>query len=84
MEWEIVVAPIARKRLEKIPQPDRRRILLTINRLSEGLVGDVKPLKGRDDWRLRVGGWRVILSVDMEKRVIKVKYIDVRGDVYKG
>ena len=84
MEWEIVVAPIARKRLEKIPQPDRRRILLTINRLSEGLVGDVKPLKGRDDWRLRVGGWRVILSVDMEKRVIKVKYIDVRGDVYQG
>lgn len=84
MEWEIVVAPIARKRLEKIPQPDRRRILLTINRLSEGLVGDVKPLKGRDDWRLRVGGWRVILSVDMEKRVIRVKYIDVRGDVYQG
>ena len=83
MDWEIIVAPIARKRLERIPQPDRRRILLAINRLGEGLAGDVKPLKGRDDWRLRVGGWRVIFSVDAEQRVIKVKYIDVRGDVYK-
>ena len=83
MDWEIIVAPIARKRLERIPQPDRRRILLAINRLGEGLAGDVKPLKGRGDWRLRVGGWRVIFSVDAEQRVIKVKYIDVRGDVYK-
>ena len=83
MSWEIIVAPIAKKRLEKIPQPDRRRILLAINRLGEGLVGDVKPLKGRDDWRLRVGGWRVFFSVDAEQRVIKVKYIDVRGDIYK-
>ena len=83
MGWEIIVAPIAKKRLEKIPQPDRRRILLAINRLNEGLYGDIKPLKGRADWRLRVGGWRVILSVDTEQHIIKVKYIDVRGDVYK-
>lgn len=83
MEWEIVFAPVAKKRIAKIPQPERRRILVAIARLHEGLIGDIKPLKGRDEWRLRVGGWRVILSVNMPKRVITIKYVDVRGDVYK-
>lgn len=83
MEWEIVVAPVAKKRIAKIPQPERRRILVAIARLHEGLIGDIKPLKGRDEWRLRVGGWRVIMSVNAPERIITIKYVDVRGDVYK-
>ncbi len=83
MEWEIVFAPVAKKRIAKIPQPERRRILVAIARLHEGLIGDIKPLKGRNEWRLRVGGWRVIMSVNMQERIITIKYVDVRGDVYK-
>ena len=83
MEWEILFAPVAKKRIAKIPQPERRRILVAIAKLHEGLNGDIKPLKGRDEWRLRVGGWRVIMSVDITERIITVKYVDVRGDVYK-
>ena len=40
-------------------------------------------MKGSDDFRLRVGGWRIILSVDIPSRFILVKYVDIRGDVYK-
>ena len=83
MEWEIIFSPVAKKRLAKIPQPDRRRILVAIAKLHDGLAGDIKPLKGRDEWRLRVGGWRIIMSVDMSERIITIKYVDVRGDVYK-
>ena len=43
----------------------------------------IKSFKGRDEWRLRVGGWRVIMSVNAPERVITIKYVDVRGDVYK-
>ena len=45
MEWEIVFAPVAKKRIAKIPQPERRRILVAIARLHEGLIGDVNLLR---------------------------------------
>lgn len=32
-KWKIVVAPIAEKRIFKIPNPDKRRMLTTINEL---------------------------------------------------
>ena len=83
MEWEIAVAPIARKKLAKIPEPDRRRLLAAIGNLQDGLIGDIKPLTDRDEWRLRVGGWRVVFSADEETHVIRVKRVGVRGDVYK-
>lgn len=48
--------------------------------------GDVKPLKGRgaagDEWRLRVGGWRVIYVLDREARIISVLAVRPRGNAY--
>lgn len=82
-EWNIVIAPIAEKRIAKIPDPDRRRILGAIGALYSGLTGDIKPLKGRGEWRLRVGGWRVLMDIDIPARLILVKYVDSRGDIYK-
>ena len=82
-EWKIIIAPIAEKRISKIPNPDKRRILTAINELYAGLSGDLKPLKNREEWRLRVGDWRILLDIDIEARFILVKYIDSRGGVYK-
>ena len=83
MEWYVIITHTAEKRLRKIPNPDRRRLLAAIGKLQDGLIGDIKPLKGRDEWRLRVGEWRVILSIDAVNRIIRVTHVDVRGDVYK-
>ena len=81
--WEIILAPIAKKRLAKIPQPDRRRILTAIARLSGGPCGDIAPLRGREEWRLRVGGWRVLLLINSSVQSITITYVDARGGVYK-
>ena len=41
-------------------------------------------LKGRDgDFRLRVGDWRVIYSLNDERKVLLVAKIDQRGRVYR-
>ena len=82
-EWNIIIAPIAEKRIAKIPNPEKRRILAAINALYSGLSGDLKPLKGQEGWRLRIGGWRVIMDIDINAHLIMVKYVDSRGDVYK-
>ena len=41
-------------------------------------------LRGRDgDFRLRVGDWRVIYSLDDEQKVMLVAKIDQRGQAYR-
>ena len=81
--WSVVLSPEVKKRLEKIPNPDRRRILTALDALSNGPSGDIKPLKGRSEWRLRIGGWRILLDVDEPDRKIRVSSIGSRGDVNK-
>ena len=41
-------------------------------------------LRGRaGDFRLRVGDWRVVYSLDPERRVVLVAVLDRRGQVYR-
>ena len=81
--WNVIIAPEAVKQLMRIPNPDKRRLLTAIDALYSGPSGDIKPLKGRDEQRLRVGPWRVILRIDEKTRKINVLFIGPRGDVYK-
>ena len=81
--WAVFLSPEVKKRLEKIPNPDRRRILTALDALSNGPSGDIKPLKGRSEWKLRIGGWRILLEVEEPGRKIRVASIGSRGDVYK-
>ena len=42
---------------------------------------DVRPLTNRPGFRLRVGDWRVIFSMD--ENALDVLAVETRGDVYK-
>lgn len=44
---------------------------------------DVKKLVGRDGYRLRVGDWRVIYSLDQGKLMVIVIAIKPRGEAYR-
>jgi mRNA interferase RelE/StbE len=63
---------------------DRERIVRAVHALRQDpFAHDIAPLRGRSGWRLRVGGWRVLLHVDKAARVIMAMEIGPRGDVYK-
>lgn len=81
--WSVIIPPPAEKRLRNIPEPDRGRILRAIDSLHDGLTGDIKPLNGRSEWRLRVGGWRVILDVNVSEKIVIVSNVATRGGAYK-
>ncbi|WP_079680447.1 type II toxin-antitoxin system RelE family toxin [Planktothrix sp. PCC 11201] len=51
--------------------------------LADRTLVDIKPLKGRNDWRLKVGDYRVIFIIDNENKVYFVTKIGLRGDIYK-
>ena len=71
--WTVVLNKAVRRKLESIPEPDKTRIKQAINDLQtipEQL--DIKPLTGRNAYRLRVGGWRLLMDVYEEEKIFSV------------
>ena len=69
----------ALKFLKKQDQSTQIRIISAINALPAGYI--IK-LQGREGYRLRMGGYRVIF--DTHGEVLMIEKIDNRGQIYKG
>ena len=82
MRYRIIIDKRAEKFIRKQEERVQERLLKAIYKLPEGT--DIKKLKGSELFRLRVGNYRVIYSVDDGIKVITIENIDNRGDVYKG
>ena len=82
MRYRIIIDKKAEKFIRKQAERVQERLLKAIYKLPEGT--DIKKLKGSELFRLRVGNYRVIYSVDDGIKVITIENIDNRGDVYKG
>ncbi len=79
--YKIIFEKEAQKFLERQDKSARMRLYKAIAMLPEG--NDIKRLKGCDLYRLRVGNYRVLYTIDDEIRLIDIETIDNRGDVYK-
>lgn len=81
MSYQIVIEKRAQKFIRKQPRPQQERLLRAISKLPEG---DVKQLQGNDGlFRLRVGTYRVIYTIDNNRLVITVIDAGNRGLVYQ-
>ena len=79
--YKINFEKAAQKFLDKQSKPQRLRLYKAIYKLPEGT--DIKKLKGSELFRLRVGDYRVLYTIDDGIKVITIENIDNRGDVYK-
>lgn len=70
--------------MRRLDRPVQRRIIEALDRLvDDPPVGDVVRLTGSDDeWRLRVGDWRVRFTRDAD-RLILVTRVLPRGRAYR-
>ena len=77
MPWTLHVARSAEKELEGIPQRDRGRILKALSDIREDpFAGDVARLHGLSTaWRRRVGNWRILYDLYLDRRLIVVASI---------
>jgi len=75
---DIKLSKQAEKFLRKQDRPTRMRLIKAIYHLPDG---DVKKLKDRDGYRLRVGDFRILY--DVYGNILDVIKIDNRGQVYK-
>lgn len=79
MQWTVVLAGPARKALKRIPQVDRSRIEAALAGMEHGpFQGDMRKLQGLPGFRRRVGNWRILFEVHLERRHIVVAAIERR------
>lgn len=81
MMYKIIIEKAAEKFLKKQDGKAQERLLKAIYKLPEGT--DIKKLQGHDLYRLRVGNYRILYTVDDGVKIITIENIDNRGDVYK-
>lgn len=74
----------ALKTLRRIPRNTADLIRQKVQEVAEGPAAarNVKALKGRSGYRLRVGDWRVVYDLDNGALVLIVIEIGPRGGIY--
>lgn len=71
MNYQVRFKPRALKDLRDLPESNKRRIVVKIEGLQGGLVGDVKKLTDfTPEYRLRVGNYRVLFEIEGQSVVI--------------
>lgn len=82
MKYSIEFDKRAVKFIAKQPQAQKERIFKAIGKLP--VQGDIKALRGHDGYfRLRVGDYRIIYTVNNTVLVVRVVEVGNRGDIYK-
>lgn len=82
MKYTILIERPAEKFITKLPRPEKERVLRAIAKLPE--EGDRKAMQGHPGlYRLRVGAFRILYTVDNGKLLVCVVDAGNRGDVYK-
>ena len=80
--YSYIIKKPAKKFIDRLPKSEQKRLVAAIERLPD--EGDIKTLRGYDGlYRLRVGQYRVIFSVDNGSLIVYVIDADSRGDIYK-
>jgi len=83
--YRVEVKPSARKELERLSN----QVIAHITRRLETLANNARPpgckkLKGGDkEWRVRVGDYRVVYTVDDQNLLVEVTRIRHRSEVYE-
>lgn len=71
----------ALQNIKKLENSIARRIIKKVDELSENPFSkDIKKLKGSDDFRLRIGDYRIIFSI--EKDTIQILKVGHRKNIY--
>ena len=81
MIYKIKIRPKALKFIEKQNKTQRLRIYKAIYNLQNG---DIKKLVGcKNEFRLRIGNYRIIYEINNNELIILITKADNRGQIYK-
>jgi mRNA interferase RelE/StbE len=83
VSFHVEVRRSAEKELGRISAQARQRIAVALLGLAgQPLPPGVKKLKGSDGFRIRIGAYRVLYTIDPEKEEVSVFAVGHRKEVY--
>ncbi len=84
MNWTVLFKRTAKKELAVISSSMQLPIAKAIRALeTEPFPAASKKLKGREEFRLRVGDYRILYTVDYGNRALSISAIGHRREVYR-
>ncbi|MEM8525498.1 MAG: type II toxin-antitoxin system RelE/ParE family toxin [Bacteroidota bacterium] len=85
MKFQIVIKRKALKEIERLPKQYISKVRETIDQLEENPYpnGHRKLVGSLNDYRIRVGDYRIIYSVFEKELLVEVIRVRHRKDVYK-
>lgn len=84
MAYKIVLVKSAVKELEGLPAKPHDRIVDHLRQLEENpRIHGAEKLTGRDAYKLRVGSYRIIFTIDDKAQEVKILMVEDRKQVYK-
>jgi mRNA interferase RelE/StbE len=83
--YEVVLERRAERDIKRLPEETFYRIVPQLKALSENPrpPGCRKITGSKNDWRVRVGDYRIIYEIDEREKAVKVMRIRHRRDVYR-
>ncbi len=77
MSWKLIISKSSRKFLRKIPKKDAERVFLAFQELAVNpYSGDIAKMKDKEnEWRRRVGAYRIFYEMDENRKIIDINYI---------
>ena len=82
--YELIISRQAMKDIAKLPQDYARLISQRIDQLSENpRPFGAKKLTNREEYRLRVGTYRILYTIDDETETITIYRVKHRREAYR-
>ncbi|NVM23665.1 MAG: type II toxin-antitoxin system RelE/ParE family toxin [Desulfobacterales bacterium] len=83
--YEVLLERRAERDIKKLPEETFHRIIPHLKALSENPKpsGCRKITGSKNDWRIRIGDYRLIYEIDARAKAVKVMRIRHRKDAYR-
>lgn len=83
--YEILLERGAEKDLKRLPDEIFRRVVNRIKTLSENPKpsGCRKITGSKNDWRVRIGDYRIVYEIDEKAKAVKIMIIKHRREAYR-
>ena len=84
MAYALLITRPAKKGLEDLPAEEYQRVRAAIYALAttprpEGC----RKLVEREGWRIRIGGYRVLYTIDDDTRTVTIIHVAKRAEAYR-
>lgn len=80
---DVRLAVTVRDTIEDLPRDTKERVTSRLRDAGEDPERYLKPLRGRDDYRLRIGDYRAIIDWDQDEDTLYVTDFGHRRNIYK-